>query len=162
MQKREKERRLASRSIIDPFIVMDVMAAANAREARGEGVIHMEVGQPGTPAPRAALARARDALANDRLGYTEALGLPALRERIARYMNERYGVSVSPARVVVTSGSSAGFVLAFLALLDPGDALGLPSPGYPCYRQILKALGCRAMLLPSTAEARWMPTRRRR
>ena len=158
MQKRERGRRLASRSIIDPFIVMDVMAAANAREARGEGVIHMEVGQPGTPAPRAALERARDALANDWLGYTEALGLPALRERIARYMNERYGVSVSPARVVVTSGSSAGFVLAFLTLLDPGDALGLPSPGYPCYRQILKALGCRATLLPSAADARWMPT----
>ena len=158
MPKREHGRRLARRSVIDPFIVMDVMAAANAREARGEGVIHMEVGQPGTPAPRAALERARDALARDRLGYTEALGLPALRERIARHMNERYGVSVSPARVVVTSGSSAGFVLAFLALLDPGDALGLPSPGYPCYRQILKALGCRATLLPSTANARWMPT----
>ena len=158
MPKREHGRRLARRSVIDPFIVMDVMAAANAREARGEGVIHMEVGQPGTPAPRAALERARDALARDRLGYTEALGLPALRERIARHMNERYGVSVSPARVVVTSGSSAGFVLAFLALLDPGDALGLPSPGYPCYRQILKALGCRATLLPSTADARWMPT----
>ena len=158
MQKRERGRRLASRSIIDPFIVMDVMAAANAREAKGEGVIHMEVGQPGTPAPRAALERARDALANDRLGYTEALGLPALRERIARYMNERYAVSVAPARVVVTSGSSAGFVLAFLALLDPGDALGLPTPGYPCYRQILKALGCRATLLPSAADARWMPT----
>ena len=158
MPKRKHGRRLARRSVIDPFIVMDVMAAANAREARGEGVIHMEVGQPGTPAPRAALERARDALARDRLGYTEALGLPALRERIARHMNERYGVSVSPARVVVTSGSSAGFVLAFLALLDPGDALGLPSPGYPCYRQILKALGCRATLLPSTADARWMPT----
>ena len=158
MPKREHGRRLARRSVIDPFIVMDVMAAANAREARGEGVIHMEVGQPGTPAPRAALERARDALARDRLGYTEALGLPALRERIARHMNERYGVSVSPARVVVTSGSSAGFVLAFLALLDPGDALSLPSPGYPCYRQILKALGCRATLLPSTADARWMPT----
>ena len=158
MQKGGRGRRLASRSVIDPFIVMDVMAAANAREAGGEDVIHMEVGQPGTPAPRAALERAREALAKDRLGYTEALGLPALRERIARYMNERYGVSVSPAQVVVTSGSSAGFVLAFLTLLDPGDALGLPSPGYPCYRQILKALGCRATLLPSTADARWMPT----
>ena len=88
-----------------------------------------------------ARTRAAKALERERLGYTEALGMPALRERIARFMGERYGVAVSPERVVVTSGSSAGFVLAFLVLLDQGDALGLPSPGYPCYRQILKALG---------------------
>ena len=124
-------RPLATRSAIDPFIVMDVMAEANARQASGEDIIHMEVGQPATAAPRAARERARDALASDRLGYTEALGLPALRERIARYIKERYGVAVRPERVVVTAGSSAGFVLAFLALLDAGDVLGLPSPGYP-------------------------------
>lgn len=151
-------RPLATRSAIDPFIVMDVMAEANARQASGEDIIHMEVGQPATAAPRAARERARDALASDRLGYTEALGLPALRERIARYIKERYGVAVRPERVVVTAGSSAGFVLAFLALLDAGDVLGLPSPGYPCYRQILKALGARPLLLETSGQGRWMPT----
>jgi aspartate/methionine/tyrosine aminotransferase len=143
---------------IDPFIVMDVMGEANVREAAGEGIIHMEVGQPGTPAPRAARERAQKALATERLGYTEALGMPALRERIAGYMSTRYGVAVSAERVVVTAGSSAGFVLAFLATLAPGDALGLPLPGYPCYRQILKALGLRPRLIETSGQGRWMPT----
>lgn len=151
-------RPLPSRSKIDPFIVMDVMGEANARAASGEDIIHMEVGQPGTPAPRAARERAQAALANERLGYTEALGLPALRERIARYYGERYGLEIAPERIVVTSGSSAGFVLAFLAILAPGEGLLLPSPGYPCYRQIVKALGSRAMLVETGPEGRWMPT----
>jgi aspartate/methionine/tyrosine aminotransferase len=150
-------RRLARRSSIDPFIVMDVMREANAHEAEGRDIIHMEVGQPGTPAPRAARERARQALETERLGYTDALGLPALRERIARYYQERYQLSVPPERVVVTSGSSAGFVLAFLAVLDPGDALLLPSPGYPCYRQILSALGVKPVLVETGAASRWMP-----
>jgi aspartate/methionine/tyrosine aminotransferase len=152
------ERALSRRSAIDPFIVMDVMGEANLRQAGGEDIIHMEVGQPATPAPRAARERARRAIERERLGYTEALGLPALRERIARYLGERYGVSVSPERIVVTSGSSAGFVLAFLCLLDQGDALGLPSPGYPCYRQILKALGGSPILVETSGQGRWMPT----
>lgn len=104
-------RPLAKRSAIDPFIVMD-----NARELESHDIIHMEVGQPATPAPRAARERAQQALESERLGYTEALGLPKLRERIARHLSERYGVGVTPERVVVTAGSSAGFVLAFLAL----------------------------------------------
>jgi aspartate/methionine/tyrosine aminotransferase len=143
--------------VIDPFIVMDVMGEANARQKAGGDIIHMEVGQPATPAPRAARERARQALERERLGYTEALGLPALRERIARYIGERYGIAVSPERVVVTSGSSAGFVLAFLLLLDRDDALGLPSPGYPCYRQILKALGVKPLLVETSGQGRWMP-----
>lgn len=151
-------RPLSGRSTIDPFIVMDVMGEANLRQAGGEDIIHMEVGQPGTPAPRAARERARQALLGERLGYTEALGVPALRERIARYMTERYGVTVPPERVVVTAGSSAGFVLAFLAILDTGDALGLPSPGYPCYRQILKSLGVHPRLIETSGQGRWMPT----
>ncbi|MGV1014461.1 MAG: pyridoxal phosphate-dependent aminotransferase, partial [Methyloceanibacter sp.] len=151
-------RALARRSAIDPFIVMDVMGEANLRQAGGADIIHMEVGQPATPAPRAARERAKAALVSERLGYTEALGMPALRERIARYMGERYGVAVPPERVVVTAGSSAGFVLAFLAILDSGDALGLPSPGYPCYRQILKALGVRPHLIETSGQGRWMPT----
>jgi aspartate/methionine/tyrosine aminotransferase len=151
-------RPLAQTRAIDPFIVMDVMSEANRREARGEDIIHMEVGQPATPAPRAARERALKALSEERLGYTEALGLPALRERIAAYVNERYGVAVGPERVVVTAGSSAGFVLAFLAICEHGDAFGLPSPGYPCYRQILKALGMRPHLIETSGQGRWMPT----
>lgn len=151
-------RKLARRSGIDPFIVMDVMREANALQAKGADIIHMEVGQPATPAPRAARERAAEALASDRLGYTEALGLPALRERIARHYRERYGVDVPPERVVVTAGSSAGFVLAFLATLEPGEGLALPSPGYPCYRQILKALSGVPVLIETSAAERWMPS----
>ncbi len=150
-------RKLARRSRIDPFIVMDVMREANWRQAQGESIIHMEVGQPATPAPRLARARAKAALETERLGYTEALGLPALRERIATHYWDRHGLRIAPERVVVTAGSSAGFVLAFLALLDPGDALALPSPGYPCYRQILTALGVKPVLIETRAESRWMP-----
>src|SRR5262245_65544470 len=117
--------RPSRRSEVAPFIVMDVMQAAAAREASGNKVIHMEVGQPGTPAPRAALQRVASALQRETLGYTVALGLPALRERIARYYHERYCVHVDPDRVVVTTGSSAGFVLAFLTLFDDGSKVGL-------------------------------------
>jgi aspartate/methionine/tyrosine aminotransferase len=150
--------RLSERSAVPPFIVMDVMEAAAAREAQGHKVMHMEVGQPGTPAPRAALEAVKRALDRDNLGYTVALGLPALRERIARHYRQRYGVTVAPERVVVTTGSSAGFVLAFLALFDPGAKVALPSPGYPCYRHILTALGQTPVPLTTDAGARWMPT----
>ncbi len=143
---------------IDPFIVMDVMAEANRLERGGESIIHMEVGQPATRAPRAARERVAKALSQERLGYTEALGLPALRERIAQYIDERYGLRVGAERVIVTAGSSAGFVLAFLAILEHGEAFALPAPGYPCYRQILKALGFRPHLIETSQEGRWMPT----
>jgi aspartate/methionine/tyrosine aminotransferase len=119
--------------------------------------IHMEIGQPATPAPKAARERVRNALETERLGYTDALGLPALRERIARYYQDRYRVSMLPERVIVTAGSSAGFVLVFLAVLDSGDTLLLPSPGYPCYGQILKVLGVRPVPLETDAAARWIP-----
>ena len=136
---------------------MDVMGEANARAAQGEDIIHMEVGQPATPAPRRARERARAALETELLGYTEALGIPALRERIALHYWERYRLRIAPERVVVTAGSSAGFVLAFLSLLDQGETLALPSPGYPCYRQILAALGVKPMLVETGPETRWMP-----
>lgn len=136
---------------------MDVMQAAAAREALGHKVIHMEVGQPGTAAPRSALDAASRALERETLGYTLALGIPALRERIARHYADRYGISVAPERVVVTTGSSAGFVLGFLALFDAGAKVGLPSPGYPCYRHILTALGQEAVLLGTDEQSRWMP-----
>ncbi len=147
----------ARRSGIDPFIVMDVMRAANEREAVGHDIIHMEVGQPGTPAPRAVIEAAKAALDSERLGYTEALGLPALRARIARHYKDHYGVAVSPERVVVTTGSSAGFIIAFLTLLDPGARMALPAPGYPCYRHILKALGAEPVPIETTADTRWAP-----
>jgi aspartate/methionine/tyrosine aminotransferase len=146
------------RSAVPPFIVMDVMEAAAASEARGVKVIHMEVGQPGTPAPAAALAAVKRALDRETLGYTVALGLPALRQRICRHYRQHYGVTVAPERVVVTTGSSAGFVLAFLALFDAGAKVALPSPGYPCYRHTLTALGLTPVLIPTDAASRWMPT----
>jgi aspartate/methionine/tyrosine aminotransferase len=150
--------RLSARGAISPFIVMDVMQAAAEREAQGHNVIHMEVGQPGTPAPRAALARVAAALERETLGYTVALGLPALRQRIAAYYQEHYGIAIEPERVVVTTGSSAGFVLAFLALFDVGARVALPSPGYPCYRHILTALGQVPVPIVTGDAGRWMPT----
>ncbi len=150
--------RASQRSDVPAFIVMDVMQAAAERERAGDKVIHMEVGQPGTPAPRSALDAAARALQSQTLGYTLALGMPALRERIARYYAERYGVAVEPERILVTTGSSAGFVLAFLALFDTGAKVALPSPGYPCYRHILTALGQSATLIETGDASRWMPT----
>ncbi|MCF6231856.1 MAG: aminotransferase class I/II-fold pyridoxal phosphate-dependent enzyme [Rhodobacteraceae bacterium] len=131
----------STRSKVDPFIVMDVMEAARRAEAGGRHIIHMEVGQPGTGAPRAATRALSEAMERDTLGYTVALGLPALRARIARMYGERYGIDLDPGRVVVTSGSSGGFILAFTALFDTGDRVGIGAPGYPSYRQILRALG---------------------
>jgi aspartate/methionine/tyrosine aminotransferase len=145
-------------SAVPAFIVMDVMQAAADSERRGARVIHMEVGQPGTPAPRAALDAVKHALDRETLGYTMALGLPALRERIARHYSERYAITVAPERIVVTTGSSAAFVLAFLALFDVGAKVALPSPGYPCYRHILTALGQTATILVTDVTTRWMPT----
>ena len=148
----------ARRSEISSFIVMDVMRAAAKAEAQGRSIIHMEVGQPGTPAPKAAREAVASALARETLGYTMALGIDPLRERIARHYRETCGVAVSPERVVVTSGSSAAFVLAFLALFDAGDRVGLPSPGYPCYRHILSAFGIGSSVIETGPETRWMPT----
>jgi aspartate/methionine/tyrosine aminotransferase len=151
-------RHASQRSDVEPFIVMDVIRAAAEREAAGENIIHMEVGQPGTPAPRAAREAVKRLIDTETLGYTEALGIPRLRKRIARHYQDWYGVSVSPDRVVVTTGSSAGFVLAFLALFDTGDRVALPSPGYPCYRHILGALGVEPVMVETDAATRWMPT----
>ena len=143
---------------VDAFIVMDVMAAAAEKEAAGDVVIHLEVGQPSTPAPKGALAAAHAALDADRIGYVAALGMPALRERIARHYRETYGADVSPDRVVVTTGSSGGFPLAFLASFDAGDRVALAAPGYPAYRNILAALNLEAVDLPTSAADRFQPT----
>ncbi len=148
----------ARRSEIASFIVMDVMREAADEEASGRKIIHLEVGQPATPAPRAAREALRAALEQETLGYTLALGLEPLRARIARLYREWYGIEVDPRRVVVTTGSSAGFVLAFLALFDAGARVALSEPGYPCYRHILAALGLVPVTLPTGPETRWMPT----
>jgi len=118
----------------------------------------MEVGQPATPAPRTVIDAAKAALDGDKLGYTDALGLPKLRERISRYYAERYQCDVGIDRIVVTTGSSAGFLLAFLATMDTGDRVALPSPGYPCYRHILSALGCEPITIETGPDTRWMPS----
>ena len=150
--------RPSERSRIASFMVMDVMTAAAQAEAEGRHVIHMEVGQPATPAPQAAREAASSAIANETLGYTLALGNSALRQRIARLYGEWYDLDIPAERVVITSGSSAGFVLAFLAVFNAGDAVALPSPGYPCYRHILSALGHRLVIMETGPETRWMPT----
>jgi aspartate/methionine/tyrosine aminotransferase len=144
----------SKRSEVPPFIVMDVMAAVAALEAQGHHVIHMEVGQPDRPAPAAALAAAQAAL-GQRIGYTEALGTPSLRARIARHYRDAYGLDLDPARVVVTTGSSSGFILAFLSMFEPGDRVALANPGYPPYRHILTALGCEPVLIETSAATRW-------
>ena len=148
----------AARSAIDSFIVMDVMRAASAKERAGQRIIHMEVGQPGTAAPQAALDALRSALNTDNLGYTLAVGMDPLRERIARHYLETYGVEVAPDRVIVTSGSSGAFILAFIGLFDSGSQVALPSPGYPCYRHILKTLDLTPQLIGTSEADRWMPT----
>ena len=145
----------SKRSNVPPFIVMDVMAAAAQREAQGAHIIHMEVGQPAAAAPTAAIKAAQAALAHGRIGYTETLGIPALRARIARHYEDTYDLSLDPARVVVTTGSSGGFILAFLSLFEPSDRVALANPGYPPYRHILSALGCEPVLIETSAETRW-------
>lgn len=132
---------LSARSAVEPFHAMDVLAEATRRRQAGHPVISMAVGQPSHPAPRAALAAAQAALAHGRLGYTDALGTLSLRTAIAGHYHRHYGVAVDPRRIAVTTGSSAGFNLAFLALFDPGDRVAIARPGYPAYRNILGALG---------------------
>jgi aspartate/methionine/tyrosine aminotransferase len=143
------------RSDVPPFIVMDVMAAAAELEAKGERVIHMEVGQPAAAAPVVAREAAQAALIEGRIGYTEALGLPSLRARIARHYRETSGADVDPGQIAVTTGSSAAFILGFIALFEPGDRVALANPGYPPYRHILSALGCEPVLIDTGPETRW-------
>ncbi len=149
--------RNSTRSGVDPFIVMDVMEAARLAEEAGRNIIHMEVGQPGTPAPEGARAALAAAMTGDPMGYTVALGLPALRARIARLYGEWYDLDLDPGRVVVTSGSSGAFILAFTALFDSGARVGIGAPGYPSYRQILKALALAPVDIPTRQADRFQP-----
>src|ERR1700712_3043419 len=142
------------RSDVPAFMVMDVMAAAARIEAAGGHVIHMEVGQPAAPAPGTAIEAARAGLAQGRIDYTSALGIPSLRQRIARHYRDAYGGAVDPERVIVTTGSSGAFILAFLSMFEPGDRVAVTVPGYPPYRHILTALGCEPVLIETSSETR--------
>ena len=150
--------RASRRGLVPPFIAMDVLRTANEREAGGADVIHLEVGQPGTSAPEAVLDAARRALGGERIGYTDALGIAPLRQAIAGHYQTQYGVTVDPAEVVVTTGSSAAFQLAFLAAFEPGDRVGLAVPGYPAYRNILTALDIEPVLIEVGENVHYQPT----
>lgn len=146
------------RSSVPPFMVMDVKAAAVRLEAAGERVIHMEVGEPAASAPASALAAAGEAIRQGKLQYTTALGIPSLRQRIARHYLDLHGQPVDPDRIVITTGSSGAFLLAFLTLFEPGDRVAVANPGYPPYRHILKAVGCEPVLIETTADTRYAIT----
>ena len=151
--------RISRRSQTAPFIAMDILAEAQAIEAGGAKVIHMEVGEPAFGAPRAAREALTGALDRGKtLGYTSGLGLSALRAAIAALYLRRYGIEVDPARVVVTSGSSAGFLLSFLALFDAGERVAIADPGYPCYRNILGTLGLEPVRIEAELASRYQPT----
>ncbi len=150
--------KVAARGRIPPFIVMDVLRAANEREAAGHDVIHLEVGQPGTGAPHGVIEAAKAALDSDRLGYTDSFGIPRLRERIAAHYSDWYGIEVSRDRVVATTGSSGAFVLSFMAAFDPGDRVAIAEPGYPAYKNILRALDIEPVGLPVGDDTRFQPT----
>ncbi|HUC51528.1 MAG TPA: aminotransferase class I/II-fold pyridoxal phosphate-dependent enzyme [Xanthobacteraceae bacterium] len=148
----------SGRSGVPPFMVMDVMAAAARLEAQGRRIVHMEVGQPAVGAPSSAIAAVRAALGNGAHGYTETLGIASLRRRIARAYAQWHGLDIEPERIVVTTGSSAGFMLAFLAAFAAGDRVAVALPGYPPYRHILSALGCEAVAIDTNADSRWSIT----
>ena len=148
----------ARRAAVAPFIAMEVLSQAGALEAKGTSVIHMELGEPGAPAPRPAREAAKRAIDAGRIGYTPALGLPSLRERIARHYRDLHGLSINASRIAVTTGSSAGFILAFLGCFDAGDRVAISSPGYPAYRNILEALGIEPVIIETGSADRWAIT----
>ena len=147
----------STRGAVAPFIVMDVMEAARQAEEEGRHIIHMEVGQPSTAAPQKALKYLKDSMDSDAMGYTVALGLPALRQKISGLYGEWYDVDLDPARVVITPGSSGAFILSFTSLFDAGARVGIGAPGYPSYRQILRALDLVPVDIETQPENRLQP-----
>lgn len=145
----------SARSAVAPFVVMDVMEAAARRERSGREVMHLEVGQPSTPAPRVVLEAAARALRSDVLGYTVALGVPPLREAIAAHYARRYGLEVPPGRIAITTGSSGAFLLAFIASFDAGARVAVAAPTYPCYRNILQSLDIEVVAVPCGPDTRY-------
>ncbi len=150
--------RVAQRAAVPPFHVMDLLARAGDRQRSHGDLVNFVAGQPSTPAPGPVREAAKRAIDSQVLGYTVSTGIPELREAIARHHNERYGIDVDPDEVVVTTGSSGGFLLAFLAAFEPGDRVAIARPGYPCYRNVLTALGCEVVELPAGPESRFQPT----
>ena len=148
----------SKRGMVDTFIVMDVMEEARKAEVSGKKVIHMEVGQPGTPAPKIAQEYLRDKLFVNNLGYTVTLGIPELRKKISELYNDWYNIDLDPERVVITNGSSGAFILSFTSLFDSGDRVGIGSPGYPSYRQILKSLDLVPVDIQTEIKNRFQPT----
>jgi len=154
----ERVLRASARSDVEPFRAMSVVARAAQLTAAGRDIVTLCVGQPAAPAPSPSRAAAIRALERGPICYTSAPGLEPLRQRIARYCGERYGVEPDPARVFVTTGSSAGFILSFVACFEAGDKVAIPSPGYPAYRNILRALSLEPVEIPTRAEDRWAMT----
>jgi aspartate/methionine/tyrosine aminotransferase len=149
---------VAQRAAVPPFHVMDLLARAAQRQRTHGDLVNFVAGQPSTPAPAPVRAAAARALEGDLLGYTVAPGIPELREAIARHHRDRYAVEVDADDVVVTTGSSGGFLLAFLAAFEAGDRVAMARPGYACYRNVLTALGCEVVELPTGPESRFQPT----
>lgn len=149
---------VALRAGIPPFHVMDVWLAAAERQRSHGDLVNLSAGQPSVGAPEPVRAAAASAVQANQLGYTVALGIPELRAAIAANYQRLHGISVEPDEVVITTGSSGGFLLAFLACFDVGDRVALASPGYPCYRNILSALGCEVVEIPCGPETRFQPT----
>ena len=147
----------SKRGNVDPFIVMDVMEAAREAEESGRRIIHMEVGQPGTPAPKQATNSVVESMTKNNLGYTVALGLPELRKRISQLYGEWYNVDINPKRIAITPGSSSAFVASFTSLFDSGDRVGIAAPGYPSYKQILKALDLVPVTIQTIMKNRFQP-----
>jgi len=149
---------LSLRSSIAPFMALDVLADASRREREGQDIVHLEIGEPGAPPPRVVREAAIAALDGRKIGYTEALGRPELRSRIARHYRDTYGVTLAPGRIAVTTGSSGGFTLAFLALFDPGARVAIAAPGYPAYRNILEAFGIETVTIEAARRDRYIVT----
>jgi aspartate/methionine/tyrosine aminotransferase len=149
---------VASRAAVPPFHVMDLLAAAARRHRSHGDLLNLVAGQPSTPAPVPVREAAKRALDDQVLGYTVAVGIPELREAIAAHHQRMHGIDVSPEDVVVTTGSSGGFLLAFLAAFEAGDRVAMARPGYACYRNVLTALGCEVVELPTGPASRFQPT----
>jgi aspartate/methionine/tyrosine aminotransferase len=146
---------LSLRSNVAPFMALDVLAGATRRERDGQDIVHLEIGEPGAPPPRVVREAAVSALDGRRVGYTEALGRPSLRARIARHYRDTHGVEVPPERIAVTTGSSGGFALAFLTLFDAGARVAVAAPGYPAYRNILEAFGIETVTIETSPANRF-------
>ena len=150
--------KISARAGVTPFYAMEVLKAANEKAAKGDSVLHLEVGEPGRGAPAGVISAAHEALDGGGIGYTQAFGRTDLRQRIVRYYQENHGVDISLDRVAVTTGSSGGFVLSLITAFDVGDRVALGVPCYPAYRNMFKALGIEPVYLRTTMATRFQPT----